>query len=324
MPSNDPFFIVGSGRSGTTLLRLLLNGHSRIHIPPETWFLTDLVKELPLDRELSPAQAERATGLITSNYRWPDMGMDVSTFVRDIRSLAHPTLLQIVELVYQTQLHRAAKSRFGDKTPPYIHIVPQLLELYPAAKFIHLVRDGRDVALSFADAGSPESSCRCYGGSKFEWNNAIRRAASYSNTKFAARILTVRYENLVSAPEIALREVCAFLTEEFEPQMLDWQKEVVGVPVRERHMHSKLSQPISTSNIEAWRQRLSSLQCFVMESCMRKELQSSGYPLLYDQRLWKPAMTATAAVFTILAPILIRISIHLRRRGLAPENTIIF
>lgn len=201
MASNDPFFIVGSGRSGTTLLRLLLNGHSRIHIPPETWFLTELVKELPLQRELSSSDVERAIHLITSNYRWPDMEMDTAAFARDVGSLTHPTLLQIVELVYRTQLQRAGKSRFGDKTPPYIHIVPQLAKLYPEAKFIHLVRDGRDVALSYVDAGFHDPGSRCYDGSKFDWISAIRRAASYAKATFADQIFTIRYEELVSDPE---------------------------------------------------------------------------------------------------------------------------
>lgn len=322
MSNNDPFFIVGSGRSGTTLLRLLLNGHSRLHIPPETWFLTDLIKELPLAGELSPAEVKRATHLITSNYRWPDMEMDTETFKREAQSLARPTIREIVELVYQTQLNRAGRPRFGDKTPPYIHVVPQLLKLYPGARFIHLVRDGRDVALSFV--GFHEPGCRCYEGGNFEWTGAIRRAASYANTKFADRILTTRYEDLVSSPEKSLKEICAFLEENFEPQMLDWRKQMAGVPARERHFHPKLSRPISATDIGTWRHRLSRFQCFVMESCLRNELESHGYPLLYNQAVLKPAMTATAGAFKILAPVLVRISILLWQRGLTRKENVIF
>jgi len=324
MSSNDPFFIVGSGRSGTTLLRLLLNGHSRIHIPPETWFLTDLVKELPLDRELSTAEVERATHLITSNYRWPDMQMDAEAFARYVELLERPRLLAIVEMVYQTQLNRTSKPRFGDKTPPYIHIVPQLLRLFPGAKFIHLVRDGRDVALSYVDAGFHDPGSRCYDGGNFDWISTIRRATSYANATFADRILTVRYEELTSNPEHSLRKICAFLEEEFEPQMLDWQRQIGGVPVRERHIHLKLSQPISAANANGWRNRLSGLQCFVLESCMRNELAVQGYPLRYNQPLLRPAMAATAIILKFLAPILVRISFRLRRRGLVRKDSVIF
>ena len=71
MPSDAPFFIVGSSRSGTTLLRLILCGHSRLHIPPETWFIADLVDRFPLHDPLLPAQVREATDIMVGHYRWP-------------------------------------------------------------------------------------------------------------------------------------------------------------------------------------------------------------------------------------------------------------
>jgi hypothetical protein len=174
------------------------------------------------------------------------------------------------------------------------------------------------------DAGFHDPGCRCYDGGEFEWTGAIRKAASYANSGFAERILTVRYEDLVSNPEKLVREICAFLGEAFEHQMLDWQEQTKGVPARERHIHSKLSQPISDNNIETWRRRLSGPQCFVMESCLGNELRSLGYPMLFNRRLLRPVMAATATGFTLLAPLLVRISMHLRRRGLVPKNAVIF
>ncbi|MEO9188434.1 MAG: sulfotransferase, partial [Acetobacteraceae bacterium] len=82
---NAPFFIVGCGRSGTTLLRLVLSGHSRIEIPPETWFLLALVAHLPLTDPLTPAQVEAAIALITGDYRWPDMQMTAADFAARAR-----------------------------------------------------------------------------------------------------------------------------------------------------------------------------------------------------------------------------------------------
>jgi hypothetical protein len=76
MSDNTPFFIIGSGRSGTTLLRLVISGHSRIHIPPETWFLLPLVEQLPLAEPLSPAQVAAALDIILGHHRWADMQMD--------------------------------------------------------------------------------------------------------------------------------------------------------------------------------------------------------------------------------------------------------
>src|SRR3954452_7620443 len=100
MAENTPFFIVGASRSGTTLLRLILAGHSRIHIPPETWFIEDLVRELPLANPLTPEQVARAVAIMTTNYRWPDMGIDSGDFSRWAEALEAPKLPDIINLVY--------------------------------------------------------------------------------------------------------------------------------------------------------------------------------------------------------------------------------
>src|SRR5262249_2868800 len=119
---NVPFFIVGASRSGTTLLRLIMAGHSRIHIPSETWFLEPLVQQLPLTHPLSSAQTRQAIDIITSHYRGPDMGIPADEFARSAEALAEPKLADIVDLVYRRQLEMAGKDRFGDKTPQYIGI----------------------------------------------------------------------------------------------------------------------------------------------------------------------------------------------------------
>ena len=151
MPDNTPFFVIGAGRSGTTLLRLILAGHSRLHIPPETRFVRPLVRELPLSGELTPAQIERAVTIMTEDYRWLDMEIAADDLRHWALSLPKPELVDIIDLVYRQLLARADKPRFGDKTPIYFEIVPQLAALYPVRSSIHLIRDGRDVAISRID-----------------------------------------------------------------------------------------------------------------------------------------------------------------------------
>src|SRR5215472_16498276 len=101
---NTPFFIVGAGRSGTTLLRLILTGHPRIHILPETWFIRDLVKELPLDEPLEQDQVIRAVEIITMGYRWPDMKICADELRISATLLKSPKLVDVINLVYREQL----------------------------------------------------------------------------------------------------------------------------------------------------------------------------------------------------------------------------
>src|SRR5665213_3140314 len=122
MVDNTPFFIIGSGRSGTTLLRLILAGHSRLHIPPETWFIRALVEELPLQDALTSAQVDRAVDIMTQDYRWPDMEIATEDLRRWAAGLPSPRLVDIIDLVYRRHLEIAGKHRSGDKTPMYFQI----------------------------------------------------------------------------------------------------------------------------------------------------------------------------------------------------------
>lgn len=317
--NHNPFFIVGSGRSGTTLLRLILNGHSRIEIPPETWFILPLVKSLPLTQPLAPQQVEQAVDLMTVNYRWPDMGIDAGAFRAQARVLEQPHLADIIDIVYRHHLCTSGKPRLGDKTPPYIEIVPQLIALYPDAKFIHLVRDGRDVAISYIDLGWHDAGCRCY-EHEFDWTRALRYRAAYRNSELDRRILDVAYEDLIRQPEATVRRICEFLGEDFEPQMLSWSERVERVPERERRIHPKLGQPLSDKAVARWHTRLSAIECFIMEACLQKDLRRWGYRLRFASAGWRPGLILAGWLFYWSGPFIAKAVPYLKRRKLITGN----
>ena len=119
-----PFFIVGSGRSGSTLLRVMLASHSRLAIPPETWYLIPLLERFGVDQRLNADEVELAISIITSHYRWPDMRFDAQDFRQHASRLSQPSLRDLVEIVYRAHLLAEGKVRWGDKTPAYIEILP--------------------------------------------------------------------------------------------------------------------------------------------------------------------------------------------------------
>jgi hypothetical protein len=312
MPSSDPFFIVGCGRSGTTLLRLILSGHSRIHILPETWFVEPLVRQLPLTEPLTHAQVQSAIAIVTGHYRWPDFDIAAEEFKTWAMALDAPRLVDLINLVYRHHLEKSGKARFGDKTPPYIQIVPELAVLYPNAKFIHLIRDGRDVAISFVEADFED---RCYDGERFEWLRAIHKGLVYRDLPLASRLLEVRYEDLVLNLESTIRRICNFLDETFEPAMLDRRLNVNMVPERERHIHTKLDRPVSSEAVAAWEKKLSATECFIMEACLRKELTTLGYRLRFGGAQWRPLLVISAFFLNGMAPLLDRAIPYLQRRN---------
>lgn len=293
------------------MLRLILAGHSRLHIPPETWYILYMVEELPATGVLTPEQVERAITLMVEDYRWPDMNMTADELRQAVMSLNEPQMVDIVNIVYQRHLTASGKQRFGDKTPIYFKIIPQLVALYPDAKFIHLVRDGRDVAISWIDLNYDR-----YYEQTFEWTMAMDSRKEFINGPYADRILEIRYEDLVRDLEGTVRQVCAFLGEEFEPAMLSWSSLKTLIPERERHIHGKIGQPVSPDAIAVWRRKLSAPECFAMEACMWRQLRALDYPLRFASPAWRPLLDTTGWLIRSVGPLLRRGIPYLQRRGL--------
>jgi len=295
-----PFFIVGSGRTGSTLLRMMLAAHSRIAIPPETWFILPLIERFPLDRALSPQELNQAIELMTSHYRWSDLQMPAEELRRRSLELEQPRLADLIGVVYGVQLKGSGKVRWGDKTPPYIQILPKLAELFPGAKFIYLVRDGRDVAKSF-------QGLRMYGpwlhDNTVEWRDACYWERKWMTSGYAACILQVRYEDLVTDAEAGLRRICQFLGEEFEPRMLSWQQEVARlVPARELHVHQKLKRDSRREDIERWKTEMGARETFVAEAFMFGHLDRYGYERRFSSPAWIPVFWLTRLYCVLLWP----------------------
>jgi hypothetical protein len=286
-----PFFIVGSSRSGSTLLRLMLASHSRIAIPSETWYLAALVEEFPCDRLLQESEIAKAVAVMTNHYTWPDMGLDAAEMRSRAANLREVRLRDLVEVVYRWHMEAEGKSRWGDKTPSYIEIVPSLAAMFGDAKFIHLIRDGRDVAKSFQRHGWNGPGMDGY---TREWLRAVELDMRLSKTPLDERILRIRYEDLVLHPEATLREICTFIDERFEAQMLLWQSKVNdAIPDREKKFHSALSRDVKTSDAGRWKREMTSREIFVAEALIGTQLSHFGYELRYRSKLWRPLLAAT-------------------------------
>ena len=315
----DPFFIVGSGRSGSTMLRMMLCAHSRLTIPPETWFLLPLVERFSLDRTLDAAEIESAVSIMTQHYRWPDIKLEAQEVRRKLSQVTAPYLRNVVEVVYRLHLEAEGKARWGDKTPIYIEIVPQLTRMFPNSRFIHLVRDGRDVAKSHQAAG-------WYGrwlhDNTREWTRALEFNGRWASSEFRQRILQVRYEELVLETEATLRKICYFIGEEFEPSMLSWERQVdERVPAREHRIHTKLKSRSGAEAVGRWKREMTARELFVAEAFMGEYLSRAGYERHYPGPLWKPAFALTRLYCHTVLP---TFDMHLRairflRRRLAPR-----
>jgi hypothetical protein len=297
----QPFFIVGSGRSGTTLLRMILASHSRLAIPPETYFLDPLLKRFSPTRPLMPDEVMRAIAIVTGSIRWPDMDIAAAAYSTEAAALPNPTLRDLVEIIYRTYLKREGKARWGDKTPAYIRIVPQLAQLYPGARFIHLMRDGRDVAKSFQSVGWYGPLLNRNMG---EWLEAAQLDVRWRDAGLAERLLLVRYEDLVRDTERTVQGLCEFLGERFEPPMLAWEDKVDRlVPQREMAIHTKLRRRPDPGDVERWRREMSVSEQLVAEAFMGVDLARAGYERRFAGLLWRPLLPAVRYFCRLVLPL---------------------
>jgi Sulfotransferase family len=292
-PAPAPFFIVGSGRSGTTLLRMMLCSHSRISIPPETWYLLPLLQRFRIDRPLDAAEIQSAVSIIAGHCDRADMKLDLEELRRELIQLREASLRDLTQIVYRRYMQLEGKVHWGDKTPVYIEILPELARMFPDSRFIFLIRDGRDVAKSFQ---ARRWMGRWLHNNTREWTRALEYYQCWIDQELRERILEVRYEDLVLETEATLRRICRFIGEEFQPQMLAWERtaDTQILPEELSGVHRKLKLRIGGNEAVArWKREMSARETFVAEAFMGADLKRLGYERRYRSPLWAPAFVLT-------------------------------
>lgn len=277
--------VVGVGRSGTTLLRLMLDAHPDLAIPPETHFIPRLT---PL-AHLSDARATFLRGIARSE-RWPDFGLDIEDLRQALERNGPLNVSDCVRGFFELYAAKFGKPRWGDKTPIYLWHMNAIQALLPESAFIHIIRDGRDVALSTQsvwfgkDRALADLAQRWVGGIA----TARRQAAALP------RYLEIKYEDLVANPEAVLREVCAFIDLDFEPEMLtytrtsaerldalqpmrDAQGRVAVSAEHRRDIHSMTLKPPDPTRAARWRTEMSAADQAEYEAVAGAMLDALGY-----------------------------------------------
>ncbi|MEO1923590.1 MAG: sulfotransferase, partial [Nautiliaceae bacterium] len=138
----QPFIIVGTQRSGTTLLRLILNSHSKLAIPEEGTFLMPLLKEKYLNYVFQGKELDRVINYISKNPQFELWNKDFSSLFEEIKSKGRISLKELISNLYSFYAKLEGKLYWGDKTPSFFRKIDILRMLFPNAKFIHIVRDG--------------------------------------------------------------------------------------------------------------------------------------------------------------------------------------
>jgi Sulfotransferase family len=268
-----PLIVLGVGRSGTTLLRVLLDRNSRLAIPYETFFVPQLAHRHGRRPKLDEFVDD--LGRLRTLYDWGITPEDVRPRLGE-----GMTISEAIAAIFETYAERQGKPRWGDKTPLYMQQLPLLERLFPAALWVHLVRDGRDAALSFLElpegfSGKTWARPRTVAQFAARWRTEIL-AARRLGRHAGSRYVELRYEDLVAEPERELRRVCEHGSLPWEPDMLDHTRVSDAANMPE---HRNLAQP-PTPGLRDWRSQMSREDALSFEQVAGDILRGADYELL--------------------------------------------
>jgi hypothetical protein len=277
--STPPVFIIGFQRSGTTLLRLMLDNHPDIAIPLDTtglWSRTEtrltsygdlsqatarerLVSDLLQEERIRLWEVPLSTGEVLQRWTTTDFGGLIAAF-------------------YESYAAHRGKRAWGDKDPGNMLRMAQISRWFPDSRFVHIIRDGRDACLSQLrqDFGY-DDVLPCASA----WREQIWWVREIGAVLGPRRYCELRYEDLVKAPETHLRAICLFLGLDYSDQMLKYHENVEqSVPDSKRHLWPMLNDQPRADNTEQWKKKMTEGQRICFEKRAGSVLQALGYPTL--------------------------------------------
>lgn len=282
----SPAFLVGFPRSGTTLLRVMLDAHPDVCVPFDTrgvWARLAPPPHAPADAAADRRLVER----LLAEERIRLWGLDLSA-EEVLGHRQRPGYPGIVEAFYLAAMTREGKRRWADKDPGNMGRLPQLLAWFPDAQLIHLIRDPRDVWASHQEQPWGERWCSRFARA---WRTRVGAVRRLGAALPEGRYLEVRYEALVADPARTLDPVCTFLGIPRSPAMLDYPARVDrAIPAVRREAWPLIGQPPLPERAGRWRPLLHPRTLSVLERAAEPVLGQLGY----QPEATLPAWAATA------------------------------
>jgi hypothetical protein len=275
-------------RSGTTLLRMMLDAHPGMTVPPETHFVPDLIKAAR-EPDATPADALAA---MKAHREWGDFDFSDGEVLGWFEALDPFNAGDAVRAFYEAYAQRAGKPRWGEKTPMYVTKMRLIQKALPEARFVHVIRDGRDVALSVLDR-----TVRDYTAADVarRWQRKIEKARTMAPK--LRHYMEIRYEDLILDTEPTLRRICEHIELDFDPAMLDYH-ERAGERLKEmkralpatdganelsveRRMatHAMTTRPPDADRVSRWRHQMEESERVAFEEVAGGLLEELRYPV---------------------------------------------
>jgi Sulfotransferase family len=280
---NPYVFIVGCPRSGTTLLSRIANAHRELAIVHESRWIARLYEQR---RGLTPDG--RVTPKIALRLRQPrsavPFDVDADAMAAFVARYDGAPFVELVTALFDEFARRHQKPLAGDKSPGYVRYLALLHEMWPRARFVHIVRDGRDVFLSVRDWGKGAARFSTYANEPaltvarwWEWYVRLGREAGA--LLGPDRYHELSYESLVAQPDLQVARLCDFLGLPVDDRMLRFHE---GRQRDDPRLDAKKAwRPVATG-LRAWRDQMALEDVARFEAIAGDLLVELGYPLATD------------------------------------------
>jgi len=281
---SQPIFIFGSARSGTSLLSRIIGSHPNIGVPFESHLYNLFYPWLKYygDLELEKNRNRLINDILQTDvmYDW-----DPKPSFDDITDLLEKNdFHNIVDSLLKAWLKKCGKKRWGEKTPWHMYFWREILEGFPDAKFIFIVRDGRDASLSWRQARFGPK--HIYHLAK-RWKHFLDEFSEFKKVVRKENLFELRYEDLLDKPEKIARDICDFVGEDYSDKMLSFHETATPYPT-DINNDKNLSKPLMRSNKEKWRTKMTPQEQRIFEAIAGNELEQYGYTRVFPNASINP------------------------------------
>lgn len=281
-------FIVGVPRSGTTMLRLMLDAHSELAIPPKTMFLN-----LFLRSNCKQLSIHEFVYQLADSPRWAVFGFEPDELINAMGVILKKSSANIPELIrshYQAYAQKQGKTRWGgEKSGIQLKSMLEISLVLPEAHFIHIIRDARSVVLSLKKAYFTKN--RNVVALANNWVTSITKAREKAQK--LPHYVEIKYEDLVLSTELNLQSICKFIDLPYQSSMLNYYQNASSrleelkrdpqygdyktADEKINELFPLISKSPDISRIDAWKKELSFAEIREIESIAGKLLTDLGY-----------------------------------------------
>lgn len=255
------------------MLRLMLDAHPDFAIPPESHFIPRMWAIRGRFERGGRLDAMALAEAVFPQFRFREWKIPADAVRARVRVLDQPTFADVMDAFFMAYAAEHGATRWGDKTPGYVLEMELLAGLWPEARFVHLFRDGRDVALSFLERGwarhlSEAAELWAY---RSEYGRRVGRRLGDD------RYLEVRYESLVEHGERELGRICGFIGLDLRPEMSRYYERKAEVLSEKEQRHHEHEGKPPTRGLRDWRTQMRPRDVEVFEAIAGETLEGFGY-----------------------------------------------